>query len=62
VADVTGAGDAVIATFTLALACGATYGEAAALANYAGAIAVMKYGTRPVSHDELIGILTDSRQ
>src|SRR5262249_8308890 len=40
-ADVTGAGDTVIATFTLALAAGATYYEAAQLANYAGGIVVM---------------------
>jgi rfaE bifunctional protein kinase chain/domain len=53
IADVTGAGDAVIATFTLALACGATYHEAAQLANYSGGIVVMKYGTRPVTHQEL---------
>jgi len=46
VADVTGAGDTVIATFTLALACGASHYEAARLANYAGGIVVMKYGTR----------------
>ena len=54
VADVTGAGDTVIATFTLALACGASYLEAAQLANYAGGIVVMKYGTRPVTQDELV--------
>jgi rfaE bifunctional protein kinase chain/domain len=53
VADVTGAGDTVIATFTLALASGAGYPEAAQLANYAGGIVVMKYGTRPVTHKEL---------
>ena len=53
VADVTGAGDTVIATFTLALAAGASYYEAALLANYAGGIVVMKYGTRPVTHQEL---------
>jgi rfaE bifunctional protein kinase chain/domain len=53
VADVTGAGDTVIATFTLALAAGASYYEAACLANYAGGIVVMKYGTRPVTHEEL---------
>ena len=35
VADVTGAGDTVIATFTLALAAGASFAEAAKLANYA---------------------------
>jgi D-glycero-beta-D-manno-heptose-7-phosphate kinase len=54
VADVTGAGDTVIATFTLALASGAGYHEAARLANYAGGIVVMKYGTRPVTHEELV--------
>jgi D-glycero-beta-D-manno-heptose-7-phosphate kinase len=54
VADVTGAGDTVIATFTLALAAGAGYDEAARLANYAGGIVVMKYGTRPVMLEELI--------
>jgi rfaE bifunctional protein kinase chain/domain len=54
VADVTGAGDTVIATFTLALAAGASYHEAAQLANYAGGIVVMKHGTRPVTHRELV--------
>ncbi|HET7434876.1 MAG TPA: PfkB family carbohydrate kinase [Thermoanaerobaculia bacterium] len=53
VADVTGAGDTVIATFTLALAAGASYVEAAKLANYAGGIVVMKMGTATVSNDEL---------
>jgi rfaE bifunctional protein kinase chain/domain len=54
VADVTGAGDTVIATFTLALAAGASFYEAAQLANYAGGVVVMKYGTRPVARQELI--------
>jgi rfaE bifunctional protein kinase chain/domain len=53
VADVTGAGDTVIATFTLALAAGASYVEAAKLANYAGGIVVMKMGTATVSNEEL---------
>jgi rfaE bifunctional protein kinase chain/domain len=53
VADVTGAGDTVIATFTLALAAGATPEEAARLANYAGGIVVMKHATATVSADEL---------
>jgi rfaE bifunctional protein kinase chain/domain len=53
VADVTGAGDTVIATFTLALAAGATPAEAARLANYAGGIVVMKRGTATVSRAEL---------
>jgi rfaE bifunctional protein kinase chain/domain len=53
VADVTGAGDTVIATFTLALAAGATPAEASRLANYAGGIVVMKQGTATVSATEL---------
>jgi len=52
VADVTGAGDTVIATFTLALAAGASFAEAAKLANYGGGIVVMKMGTATVSNDE----------
>src|ERR1700704_314551 len=54
VADVTGAGDTVIATFTAALASGATTEEAAHLANYAGGIVVMKRGTATVSQQELL--------
>ncbi|MFZ1918866.1 MAG: PfkB family carbohydrate kinase [Terriglobales bacterium] len=54
VADVTGAGDTVIATFTAALASGATAEEAAHLANYAGGIVVMKRGTATVSQQELL--------
>lgn len=53
VADVTGAGDTVIAAFTLALTAGATPAEAAHLANYAGGIVVMKRGTATVSAAEL---------
>lgn len=53
VADVTGAGDTVIATFTLALAAGASALEAAHLANIAGGLVVMKRGTATVSAREL---------
>ena len=53
VADVTGAGDTVIAVYTLALACGADPESAARLANYAGGIVVMKRGTATVSLEEL---------
>lgn len=53
VADVTGAGDTVIATLTTALASGATFEEAARLANFAGGIVVMKRGTATVSQQEL---------
>jgi rfaE bifunctional protein kinase chain/domain len=51
--DVTGAGDTVIAVFTLALAAGASYLEAAHLANYAGGIVVMKRRTATVTSAEL---------
>ena len=53
VADVTGAGDTVIAVFTLALACGADFEDAARLANYAGGVVVMKRGTATVNRSEL---------
>ena len=51
--DGTGAGDTVIATFSLALACGASFADAARLANYAGGLVVMKRGTATVSAAEL---------
>jgi D-glycero-beta-D-manno-heptose-7-phosphate kinase len=53
VADVTGAGDTVIAAVALALAAGASFFEAARLANYAGGLVVMKRGTATVSAREL---------
>jgi rfaE bifunctional protein kinase chain/domain len=53
IADVTGAGDTVVAAVTLALAAGATFEQAARLANRAGGIVVMKRGTATVSADEL---------
>jgi len=55
--DVTGAGDTVIAAFTLALAAGAGFSEAASLANYAGGIVVMKRGTATASRAELLAAL-----
>jgi D-glycero-beta-D-manno-heptose-7-phosphate kinase len=53
VADVTGAGDTVLATLTLALAAGASPAAGAALANLAGGIVVMKQGTAVVTPTEL---------
>jgi bifunctional ADP-heptose synthase (sugar kinase/adenylyltransferase) len=52
--DVTGAGDTVIAAFTLSLAAGANFSNAALLANYAGGIVVMKPGTATASAQELL--------
>ena len=60
VADVTGAGDTVIAAFTAALAAGATTEEAAQVANYAGGIVVMKRGTATASRDELLQAIEQS--
>ncbi|HTZ98451.1 MAG TPA: bifunctional ADP-heptose synthase [Terriglobales bacterium] len=60
VADVTGAGDTVIATFSAAFAAGANTEEAAQLANYAGGIVVMKRGTATVSQEELLTALEQS--
>lgn len=54
VADVTGAGDTVIATYTAALAAGADAEAAARLANIAGGIVVMKRGTATVTQQELL--------
>ena len=54
VLDVTGAGDTVIAAFTLSLAAGASMREAAELANRAAGLAVMKAGTTVVEPHELL--------
>jgi D-beta-D-heptose 7-phosphate kinase/D-beta-D-heptose 1-phosphate adenosyltransferase len=54
VSDVTGAGDTVVATLALALAAGATAGEAAQLANDAAGIVVAKFGPATVSPAELL--------
>jgi D-glycero-beta-D-manno-heptose-7-phosphate kinase len=53
VADVTGAGDTVIATLALAIAAGATMPEAARLANEAAGIVVAKFGAATVTPQEL---------
>jgi rfaE bifunctional protein kinase chain/domain len=52
--DVTGAGDTVLAAYTLALAGGASALEAAHIANIAGGLVVMKRGTATVSREELL--------
>jgi rfaE bifunctional protein kinase chain/domain len=57
IADVTGAGDTVIGTFTLGLAAGAAAVEAAWLANVAGGVVVMKRGTATVAPGELLEAL-----
>ncbi|HEY0171944.1 MAG TPA: PfkB family carbohydrate kinase [Pyrinomonadaceae bacterium] len=60
--DVTGAGDTVIATYALALACGADFSEAARLANHAGGVVVLKRGTASVSPEELLASVEQEYQ
>jgi rfaE bifunctional protein kinase chain/domain len=55
--DVTGAGDTVLAAYTLALACGVSPLEAAHIANIAGGLVVMKRGTATVSREELLNAI-----
>ena len=57
IVDVTGAGDTVVATVTLALAAGGTFEAAAHLANIAGGLVVMKRGTATVSGEELRAVI-----
>ncbi len=61
VADVTGAGDTVLATFALALAAGASPLEAALLANFAGGVVVMKMGTAVATPRELQAAVESDR-
>jgi len=55
--DVSGAGDTVVAAFSLALAAGADPVEAASLANHAAGLVVAKVGTASVTADELVSDL-----
>ena len=52
--DVTGAGDTVVGTLSLALAAGAGMREAAFLANLAAGVVVGEFGTVPVTRKELL--------
>lgn len=58
--DVTGAGDTVIATYSLAFAAGASFADAARLANIAGGLVVMKRGTATVTASELLSHVENS--
>lgn len=55
--DVTGAGDTVIAALALGLAAGASYADAATLANIAAGVVVAKVGTATVTQEELLAVL-----
>lgn len=61
VADVSGAGDTVISTLTVALAGGASMREAATLANYAGGVVCEEVGVVPIAREALFSaVMTDS--
>ena len=57
VADVTGAGDTVVAVLALAMAAGASLAEAAVLANHAAGIVVGKFGPATVTPGELLAVI-----
>jgi bifunctional ADP-heptose synthase (sugar kinase/adenylyltransferase) len=52
--DVTGAGDTVLATLTLAIISGASMRDAAELANLAASRVVLKFGTAQITREELL--------
>ena len=58
--DVTGAGDTVIATMSLALAAGASLSEAAVLANAAAGVVVGKLGTAQATPEQVLQSLEDA--
>ena len=58
--DVTGAGDTVIAAYTLALGAGASFLHAAMIANCAGGLVVMKRGTASVTRNEIVEALKNA--
>jgi rfaE bifunctional protein kinase chain/domain len=59
--DVSGAGDTVIATLAVMLACGADWSEAVRVANRAAGIVVGKLGTAMVSREEIIQDMARSK-
>ena len=62
VADVSGAGDTVIAAITYALASGAEIGEAAYIANYAAGLVCEEVGIVPVNRDKLFETIIRAKE
>lgn len=60
VIDVTGAGDTVTSVFSLSMACGASFLQAAKLSNYGASVTVMKTGPAAISKAELIQVVDNS--
>ncbi len=59
--DVTGAGDTVIAAYSLCLASGLSFADSANIANHAGGLVVMKKGTASVSATEVLASLAGTQ-
>ena len=59
VIDVSGAGDTVISTMALCISSGISMEDACRIANAAASIAVSKFGTSPISYDELYDLLSE---
>jgi bifunctional ADP-heptose synthase (sugar kinase/adenylyltransferase) len=57
--DVTGAGDTVIATLTLALCSGANYVQASILGNLAASLVVKQFGTATTTVEEMVTALDE---
>lgn len=55
----TGAGDTVISVYTLAKAAGATWEEAARIANTAAGVVVGKIGTSTATKEEILDFYND---
>ena len=63
VSDVSGAGDTVISTLTMALVSGATIREASSLANYAGGVVCGEVGIVPIQKEALAhAVMNNHRQ
>ena len=62
VADVSGAGDTVISTLTMAIAAGANIFEASYLANYAGGLVCEEVGIVPIEIDKLFDTVLEEKE
>ncbi|HEY4644619.1 MAG TPA: PfkB family carbohydrate kinase, partial [Bacteroidota bacterium] len=62
VADVSGAGDTVISTLTMAIVAGATVKEASALANHAGGVVCGEVGIVPIQRDALLNAVLEKQR
>jgi rfaE bifunctional protein kinase chain/domain len=62
VADVSGAGDTVVSTLTMALAAGADIREASSLANYAGGVVCGEVGIVPIGREALFHAVVDHNE